>query len=119
VLWLGVGCGGCGWCGGVGVMEWWGVGVGCVVGWLGVVGLVVCLGVGCGGWGVWGWGAVGVGGVGVWGWWSSNILHTILKLSKVSSFTNKFYNLYYYSVGGSARSLRSNHVPHLDVDDFS
>jgi hypothetical protein len=29
------------------------------------------------------------------------------------------YVLYYYSVGGSARSLRSNHVPHLDVDDFS
>jgi hypothetical protein len=30
-----------------------------------------------------------------------------------------FYVVYYYSVGGSARSLRSNHVPHLDVDDFS
>jgi hypothetical protein len=30
-----------------------------------------------------------------------------------------FYAVYYYSVGGSARSLRSNHVPHLDVDDFS
>jgi hypothetical protein len=32
-----------------------------------------------------------------------------------------FYVVYYYSVRGSARSLRSNHVPraHLDVDDFS
>jgi hypothetical protein len=29
------------------------------------------------------------------------------------------YVVYYYSVGGCARSLRSNHVPHLDVDDFS
>jgi hypothetical protein len=29
------------------------------------------------------------------------------------------YVVYYYSVGGSARSHRSNHVRHLDVDDFS
>jgi hypothetical protein len=30
-----------------------------------------------------------------------------------------FYVVYYFSVGGSALSLRSKHVPHLDVDDFS
>jgi hypothetical protein len=33
--------------------------------------------------------------------------------------TKKFYNLDYYSVGCSARSLRSNHVPQLVVDDFT
>jgi hypothetical protein len=30
-----------------------------------------------------------------------------------------FIVVYYYSVEGSARSFRSNHVPHLDGDDFS
>jgi hypothetical protein len=33
--------------------------------------------------------------------------------------TKKFYDLDYYSVGCSARSLRSNHVPQLVVDDFT
>jgi hypothetical protein len=41
------------------------------------------------------------------------------KMNKGLIVTKNFYNLDYYSVGCSARSLRSNHVPQLVVDDFT
>jgi hypothetical protein len=41
------------------------------------------------------------------------------KMNKGLIVTKKFYNLDYYSVECSARSLRSNHVPQLVVDDFT
>jgi hypothetical protein len=41
------------------------------------------------------------------------------KMNKGLIVTKKIYNLDYYSAGCSARSLRSNHVPQLVVDDFT